>query len=645
MGKSLSGVIRILLALWLVLAWSFIGVGQVSGRAVTVKAVVEKQEVYVGESFLLQIQVEGEDAPLEPDLSGLQDFTVQQRGGQQNNSESISIVNGQMSRVSRRGYIFNFSLTPNRAGVLDIPALGVVVDGETHLTSPLTVRAREVAENDDFKLRLSVSRENCYVNEPVILTVKWYIGRDVKGFDFNLPLLADERFVFADLPPEDQGGKRELITVPMATGNVTAWKDREKLDGTESLTVSFRKIMIPQVDGRLRLARGTVNCQAVVGYQQGRSRSPFDDIFNNDFFGRSRNEVLQTFITPSNEISLQVKPLPLAGQPPAFTGLVGVYRLEAEAEPLTVNVGDPITLRLSVSGPPYLDNVTLPPLKSYEVLARNFKIPAEMAPGEVQGTVKRFVQTIRANNPAVGEIPALSLDYFNPENGRYEVARSAVIPLTVRAARVVTAQDAEGGQDAPALGKRVKGLQQGIDYNYDDPSVLENQEFGVAVWLSSVGWRLLLLAPPGVFLLLFIPTVIGSRRRGRRKTMAAKKAFSELVGACTAIASLDDKSSVNLAVAAEKLLDAVRQYLGLRLGIGPAALTYVDVEERLLAAGVDPDHLRALKMVIDWCEAHHYAGGGGATNGERTEVGRIGRAGRDAFMAIEQILTTERQQG
>ena len=81
---------------------------------VSIQAAVDQQEVMVGETFTLQIQVEGNDAPPEPQLTSLTDFQVEPRGGQQNSSESVTIVNGHMTRVSHRGYVFNYGLTPKR---------------------------------------------------------------------------------------------------------------------------------------------------------------------------------------------------------------------------------------------------------------------------------------------------------------------------------------------------------------------------------------------------------------------------------------------------------------------------------------------------------------------------------------------------
>ena len=64
-------------------------------------------------------------------------------------------------------------------------------------------------------------------------------------------------------------------------------------------------------------------------------------------------------------------------------------------------------------------------------MAGNFKIPEEMAPGEIKDRVKVFTQTVRAKHPDVKEIPEIELPYFNTETGKYEVARSDAIPLSV----------------------------------------------------------------------------------------------------------------------------------------------------------------------------------------------------------------------
>ena len=67
---------------------------QGTDKTISIQAQVDKEEVSVGESFMLQIKIDGDDSPAEPDLSGLSDFTVIPKGGGQNNRESITIING-----------------------------------------------------------------------------------------------------------------------------------------------------------------------------------------------------------------------------------------------------------------------------------------------------------------------------------------------------------------------------------------------------------------------------------------------------------------------------------------------------------------------------------------------------------------------
>ena len=128
---------------------------------------------------------------------------------------------------------------------------------------------------------------------------------------------------------------------------------------------------------------------------------------------------------------------------------MGTYRISAEAAPTDVSVGDPITLKIALSGPDYLAETRLPPLGAQPALARDFKIPKERAAGEVSGRSKIFTQTVRPLRPDVREIPPIGLSYFDPAANAYKTVRTEPIPIQVKAARVVTALDAEGAS-APA---------------------------------------------------------------------------------------------------------------------------------------------------------------------------------------------------
>ena len=136
-----------------------------------------------------------------------------------------------------------------------------------------------------------------------------------------------------------------------------------------------------------------------------------------------------------------MKPLPTENQPEGFYGLVGSYTISAQASPTDVSVGDPITLTLRIGGSPYLKPVRWPALEKVPALADNFRIPSEKASPELVQGHKTFIQTIRAKNNTVTEIPPIPLVTFDPQTGSYRSVASEPIPLTVAASHVLGSGD------------------------------------------------------------------------------------------------------------------------------------------------------------------------------------------------------------
>lgn len=571
----------------------------INGHAaeISVQAAVERQEAYVGEPIAMQIQIKGHDAPLEPDLSLITDFTIRFRGGQQNSSTSITNINGQWSKISSQGYIFNYTIIPRKAGNLTFPAIGVILDNKTYQTRPFSIHARKPVETDDFKLRLHLSQDQAYVGEPVVMTTTWYIGKEVKGFDYSLPILDDPRFeVVSRVPPTISQNDFEI---PLGKSSVTARRGQDMFEGQSYTTLSFEHTLIPRQPGEHTLAQATVSCQAMSGFDRSRQRgrSPFgnDDLFNS-FFNQGVRKTYRTVITPSNEPSIIVLPLPVHGQPSSFSGLVGNYTLLARAEPVDVNVGDPITLTLSVSGP-FVNAVQLPSLA--HLSAAGFRIPEEISPGEMDGESMIFTQTIRATHDKMNEIPAVELSFFNPRSKKYETARSNPIAISVQPTRIITAQDAVGGE-VQQIKTKLQAREEGINFNYDDPTVLTNRAPEQS--FSDTSWLLLLVGPPASFLVLLGTTTFIGRRHRDPQAMQARKAFGQLK-------KMLNSAPVDSGVSAIAL--ALKTYLGHKLRRPAGAITFLDVEPQLAASGVGQQTLQKLGEILEHCEAYQYTGGAG----------------------------------
>jgi hypothetical protein len=569
---------------------------QALGETISVQAAVEQNEVCVGEAFIFQIKIDGNDSPKTPDLSGISnnDFDVRSLGGQTTNRESVTIINGDMNRDVHRGYVYSYQLTPKREGTFMIPSLQIQAGNGTIKTQPIQIHVGKPQENESFKLRLTVSREKCYVNEPVVLTETWYISMNVRDANFTLPILDNKSFTVID-PETQPDPQKKYAQIPLAGTVTLAEVGQGILDGKTYTTIQFQKILMPREPGTFKIPQATVSCSAMVGMG---ARDPFS---SDSFFGGPRGS-LKRFVTPSNHLTLTVLDLPAQGKPVDFSGLVGSYTIEATAAPTEVNVGDPITLTLRITGADYLKPLELPSLNQQPAMARNFKIPEEMAPGKLEGNAKVFTQTIRAIRPDVKEIPPIELSYFDSTDGRYKVVRTKSIQLNVKGTKVVTLQDAEGREPTQA-GSELKVSRDGIAYNYEDTSVLENQNFGLKELLQSPFYLALGIVPPTVYGLLLTGVVVYRRRQADPAGVKSRRAYRELskrINGCL------KKNHNRDSEAFSDLLEAARYYLGDKLRLPAGALTWGDVEPCLTKQSVDPEIIRGLKSIFDDCEAHRY---------------------------------------
>ena len=120
----------------------------------------------------------------------------------------------------------------------------------------------------------------------------------------------------------------------------------------------------------------------------------------------------------------------------------GLRRAEVTADRSVVQVGDPITLTLTLHGEGNLETAALPPLDAEGILPRSdFRVPSGEIPGEYSGGTKRFTAVVRVESEHVREIPALEYAWFDADEGTYRVTHSQPIALSVRPAEVIAADD------------------------------------------------------------------------------------------------------------------------------------------------------------------------------------------------------------
>lgn len=562
-----------------------------ANAAINVFAQVDtSKDIYVGESFGYQIIIDGENKAGQVDITPLGQYNPQSTGNRDISQTSINIINGKTTRNTTKRYVMGYSLICNQVGAIQLPPVTVTIDGQDYKTNPLQVNILKPGTTDQLDMEVTLSQKQCYVGQPVIMTVKFYISADIGDFQFNIPAFTGDDFYIEDPDVSNQQAKEYNLGNGI-TARVSQYRTTH--NGKDSIMLSFSKVLIPKHSGNIVISPASVSADVAVG--KGRSRDGFFD----DFFG-SRKEY-KRFMVSSQGLNLTVLPLPEEGKPFGFYGLVGQYTISASATPTKVSVGDPITLTIKVGGGKYLKPVQWPDLENIPELADNFKIPSEKAAPVIEDGYKIFTQTIRAGNDKIAEIPSIPLTFFDSDKGKYKVAKTEPIALEVSPTKILTSADLEGLDFAP-VNKEVESIKKGLSANYENLDALTNRTFSPLAALVSTPYLLIWAGP---LLLLIISSMIKFFTYTTPEKVAAKRrrtAWTKAIGQLKSTSG--DLQGHGL------LASTMKQYIGDRFDKIAGSLTSDDCFEIILAETKDRQSAEKYKEIIASCETARYASAG-----------------------------------
>jgi len=555
--------------------------GKSCAAELVAQTIVEKETVYLGETITVTVLVSGSDSARAPDLSSADDFRIR-------------FVSGESMRTdAQRSYAFQYLFVPKRVGNLTIPSLSLTVHDREVTTRPVTIAVLAPEKTDELRLVTALSKNTCFVGEPLTLTVTWYIalpGQVIKAVDLRLPILRDPRFRTLEPAAPIDGSSPNAVGVPVSDTRVIAERGRGSLDGEEFTTLTFRKTVVPQAAGRIEVPSGTVLCTSIPSSARNRrSWNQYPSYFDNDFFDGDVSGRYRRYFATSEPIVLDVAPLPPEGRPVFFTGLVlNSCSLSAAARPTTVSVGAPVTLTIRVTASDYLETIELPTLRAQADLTRDFDIPSERSAGSIEGNVKVFSQTLRPKSADVHTIPPVRLAYFDPDTETYEVTQSDPISVSVTDAHVVTGADLAGADEHGAQNAR--------------------GPYEPVFWLCTV-----------LILALVCAVVVLLRRREQTviEVPHGREAYPEFERRLRHLRERLPEDDVAAYTAIEK---ALRGYWADRLHLPPGALTYPDVAGSLKSRQPDDEIMAALERISKVCRAHRFGGGADVHTDPRADI-------------------------
>ncbi|HET9419081.1 MAG TPA: BatD family protein [Chthoniobacterales bacterium] len=577
-----------------------------------VTAVLSNSEAAVGEMVQLQIKVSGSGAkpPAEINIDGLdiRRTGTEQRYEMNNFNVSQSIV-------------YDYTILPTRAGTFKIPPQPVRFANQTLRTPELTLHVsdstagsatarapRSSGSIDTSKLvfaELIVPKKTAYVGEMVPVEIRL-------GFDPRVrPKLVDG--------PEITGQGFTAQKLHQAGENL------ETINGKTYDVVTFKSAVAAARPGKFQIGPVTAKAQVSVARRSGapRSRSPFDlfslddpfaDPFFADPFGRlaERREVdLQ-----SEPVEFEVKPLP-PNAPPGFTGAIGNFTLNTEAKPTNAQVGDPITVRSTISGRGNFDRVNAPELQDERGWHKYPPTASFKHDDDVGISGAKTFEMVISPNENKRAIPPLVFSFFDPAKEKYVTLNSQSIAVRISGApaQPVTAPStvpspAPAMTPAAAAVTRAAPRSQDILYQLNErgrtasftPLFLQ-REF----WLAQIG--------PLIVLLGFIAWQIRQRRldnREARRIAALQHESAELLRKLRR----SDLSPMEYFSDAAR---AVRLKTALAKDVDPNA---VDAEMAASVFALDEASRAQLRRLFERNDELRYSGwpnGAGRVNGEDRE--------------------------
>ena len=415
-------------------------------QAASVTATLEPSDISLGEAAQLTVTVQGRsaDEPPMPAVNGL-DF---QPVGQ---SSQIQVINGAMSA----SVSYTYAVAATQPGSFTIPAIKTGRGAETAMSQPVVLKVRRgsggassmnnpspnalpapavngdeeqisAAEQQSFGfLRLIAPKKEFYVGEMVPVELKAFFRAGVELRVDGLPKLNSDAFTmnkFGNQPVRSQqlinGVPYTVFTWPTVITAVKA--------GDYEMSVE-----IPT----------TVTVRQPAQRPRSRLGNPFDDDFFDQAFSGFFGSATQKQIALNSEPnSVKILSLPTENRPGSFMGAVGQFDFTAETMPTQVAAGDPVTLKLKISGVGNFDRVTAPAVEKSDAW-KTYKPGAKFEAADSAGYsgTKLFEQALVPTQTGKLEISALAFSYFDPEQKQYVTRTTSPVNVEVAPGQSVAA--------------------------------------------------------------------------------------------------------------------------------------------------------------------------------------------------------------
>ncbi|MEI8341940.1 MAG: BatD family protein [Verrucomicrobiota bacterium] len=598
--------------LFLLTMLAIAGLGSVQAADPKVEAVISDNNVAPGDQVELQIKITGASSVKPPERLSVDGLTV--GGVSQSTQRSMSIINGSYS--STETTIFSFPIIAQKAGTYTIPALTVEADGKKITTRPLqlTVSGNGPASggvtgggvnpddqggesnNQIAEAELIVPKQSVYLGETVPVELRIYFYRKPTQI----------------APPQIQmdGFTTQKLTNPA--------QDVIQRHGQECLRLNFKTTITPVKTGKLSLGPAEMQYVAVVEVKRKTSRTqqrdPFAQLFGNPFAMMNTEEQRQLMVR-SGGVDIEVKPLPQAGKPKSFSGAVGMFKLETNASPLKVAIGDPLTMKMKISGRGNFDRVNAPQMLD-ESGWRSYSPSSKFTPEDDAGIsgVKTFEMALIPQEKK-SALPVMEFSYFDPLTAKYVTLSSKPEAITVEGQNPpLMAQNSPAQPSGPTPSPTPQGKQKTDDLFYISDASNWGESFD-PVYTTRTFWLTQIV--PALGLMAFV----GLKLRNARKNNVQAIRLAELQKAKNETLKVLNRTGTGYTDFFEAAVKYLQFEAARTTGRDPASISPGDA---IAARALDPAIAEDIHWIFNTCAEQRYTGGAGSAgnvpDGKRAKV-------------------------
>ena len=497
-----------------------------TAQDIKVSVLATSQTVAVGGQFQIQVEVSGGVRNLpDPELPRIDGLDFYPGG----TSSSFQFGTGGVQSSKT----FTYNVYGKKAGQYKIDGIKVTVGGKTFTGNPLNISVTGAGTSSGTEqqaapppqdtssqallLRAHPENATAYPNQEIVLTYTLYKHPSVRmGRNINFENLESTLF---------QGFWQEEVEMrPRSIGN-------RVIDGQEYEVIELKTIILfPIKPGQFQIDPVGLVCQVSVPQQRRRNtrRSPFDSFFDDSFFNDFLGGNMRGVRIYSNPVTINVEPLPSQGRLASFSGAVGQFGLQASLDKSEVEQGNPITLKVKLSGRGNLRTLPdpeLPPLEGLEQFEGTRKEDIQKSKSGMNGKVEyEFVMIPKTEK--VNQIGPVRFSYFDPEQKQYKQIQTRPLPL------IVHPREQEQQEGLVISGRRRRAVQlRAEDFRHiaTDVGNLANQS---GYYYTSLTFGAVTVGP----WIVVLGTCLWKRRKNRleahpvltRKKRAYSKAFKAL---------------------------------------------------------------------------------------------------------------------